>query len=853
MSKMNIINFSDGIRSEEIQENFEILSSEINRERLSVGGAGIASGLNIVPIVNDNQFSIKISEASIVDKNGEEIFIESQTLNVERPLLIEQKEYLSADINNQIELSEIPYMLDRTCPVQYGNSLLELYSGIKIKYQNSSSIDDYIRVKSVQGKTLTLTGLTRRQVEVKYYYTAKRIDTVYIDEDYKIKIKSSSITSTTPSVVFPDKFKYLIAFIQVESEYMKDQDDIPHAYITIKKDLRSSRNIYTDSNGILYICGVPFTDLHLISTVKPTNPTNGQLWLDLDSATLFVWKAIDKFVYKRNLELTNQHNVDDFNDFETNIDYYLNNNSLKVYINSVELQDSEWDELFGGIPTNIQTIPKNTLSNQFRIYKKLNAGDLLTYTITFSESGFRWVPINKESFVNTKECKVYGVDDRWTNSNYWTSPQALSLGKEEDGYPRKYSYFIFDAENDRNMFFTPDRNETEVMINQMPLHRDQYTELSLELMPTLPIEVQNAISDMFGWDEGKLSTLNEMYDDIGIGIILNNPLDSIYGEGLYDSNNELINEKELYVEININRAVSNVSYKRKLQRSATYVYEDKITIDNTFNTKINTGDSIYRFGENQLEVYLNGLRLVNGIDFKEGSDLLIDVPADYKGSYIKDNGSIYRARGAVSREFEMLKQVHIGDILTYRITTNFYSYDHINSVLDGLETQQEAANAKVEKLYDTTLEFCQNTEATVKELKESISKITGDENGKFDKYLTTESIIPESNLEANLIKRIPQSREHVFHVITFNTYNSIGYDLTNYIREEDFLLIWHRDVANGNIDRMLLPEEDYTILTDIGVNGAITVYLKLTDNSLSNIKTRDKIIIRGIKFGRDGR
>ena len=77
--------------------------------------------------------------------------------------------------------------------------------------------------------------------------------------------------------------------------------------------------------------------------------------------------------------------------------------------------------------------------------------------------------------------------------------------------------------------------------------------------------------------------------------------------------------------------------------------------------------------------------------------------------------------------------------------------------------------------------------------------------------------------------------------------------MTNYLRAEDFILIWWRDVANGNIDRMLLPDEDYIIMQETNAIGSISVYLKLTEKALSNIKTDDKIIIRGIKFGRDGR
>lgn len=72
------IDFSDGIRAEEIQNNFEDLQAQIDRERKSVGGAGIASGLEITPIVTQNEFAIEVSEASIIGKDGQEIHIDKQ-------------------------------------------------------------------------------------------------------------------------------------------------------------------------------------------------------------------------------------------------------------------------------------------------------------------------------------------------------------------------------------------------------------------------------------------------------------------------------------------------------------------------------------------------------------------------------------------------------------------------------------------------------------------------------------------------------------------------------------------------------------------------------------------------------
>ena len=835
------INFSDGIRSEEIQDNFDILEDQIKRTRLSIGGIGIASGLDITPIVTENQFAIKISPASIIDNNGDEIYINEQILNIEKPKLSKQREYLSADVNNQVQLKEVPYMLDRTQPAQYGGTLSNLYTGIKISYQNSISTDDYIRVKAINGKVLTLTGLTSRQVIVEYYSTAKRIDTIYLDENNNISVKTSSITSTTPSAIIPEKYNYLIAYILIDDNYMADSNDSPHADIILKKDLRKIRNIYTDKNGVLYLNGVPFNDLHLITMEEPADPKPNQLWLN--NGTLYTWQAIDNYTYKKSIEITNDYDFVGYHDIQTNIDYCINKKQLKVYINSIQLQDAEYDELYGDVPTSIQDIPDNTYSNKFRIYKNFSVGDIITYTISFNESGYKWIPVNKESYIRTKEHKIYGLNDAWKDGNYWTSPQALSLDKDKDGYPYKYTYFIFDANTDRNMIFNPGNNEIDIIINQMPLHKDQYSEITLDMLDNLPSSVKRAISDQFGWNNSAIQVINELYDDIGIGVMLNNPLDSIYNEGLFNEYNQMINEHELYVEIIANRACSSANNKRKLQRVSTYIDEGSVVISNTSDNVINLGDKYYRYNENQLDVYINGLKLTKDIDYIEGTDLDSDLT---------DTADMLRKRGAISKQFKITRSLNIGDVVNYKITSSFYSYDHINSLLDKIETDQEACNAKVETLYNSTMNLYNNTNAVIKDFQNQLNIFTDGNNSLLDSYLTRQSIIAEDQLSTDLVKRVPQSTDHIYHVITFNTYNNIGFDVSDYLREEDFSLIWWRD-SNNNIDRMLLPDEDYSLETNINNAGIVSVHLKLSSDALSNIKTGDKLIIRGIKFGRAGR
>ena len=276
---LKLIDFSDGIRADEIWNNFNVLQDQINRERKNVGGSGIASGLELTPIINfsgnSNEFALEVSEASIIGKDGEEIHIPKQRINIELPKLAKEVEYLTSNVNNQITLKHVPYSLSRKTSVETSREFSPIYSGIEIKYRDSIAKDDFIRVRSINDKTLMLTGLTRRDLVVTYHYSGKRIDCIYIDKNNELKVISST-TSPSPSVMLPKEYKYLIAFVEVDNLYM-DNDRNIYANIIIRKDLRNIRNIYTDSNGELWLCGVPFKNLQIIHMIEPKDPDENTL------------------------------------------------------------------------------------------------------------------------------------------------------------------------------------------------------------------------------------------------------------------------------------------------------------------------------------------------------------------------------------------------------------------------------------------------------------------------------------------------------------------------------------------------------------------------------------------------
>lgn len=275
---VKLIDFSDGIRAEEINHNFEVLQEQINRERKNVGGAGIAAGLEITPIINQNDFSIEVSAASIISNTGEEIFIPQQKIDIELPKLAKEIEYLTCNASNQVTLKHIPYSLNRRSTVETSNIFTPNICGINIKYRESIAQDDYIRVRAVNDKTISLSGITKREVTVTYYYTGKRIDTIYIDKNNELKVISST-TSPTPSIIMPNDYKYLVAFIEIDG-LEKDLNGNVFANISVRKDLRGIRNIYTDNQGELWICGVPFKNLQIIHLTEPKDPIENTMWYD---------------------------------------------------------------------------------------------------------------------------------------------------------------------------------------------------------------------------------------------------------------------------------------------------------------------------------------------------------------------------------------------------------------------------------------------------------------------------------------------------------------------------------------------------------------------------------------------
>lgn len=794
--KMQLIDFSQGIKSSEIQHNFDVVQYQIDKERISVAGAGISYGLGFT--VND--FTLTINEGCLINNKGQEVYIDSTTIEVQKPILIEKIEReLVVNQYNRVYLSETPYAPNR---LTVSDNVDIKLAGISI---NRSGTEDTVPLASVEGKVLNLKPivgtLEGMLVDVKYYYTYKRRDVVYIDNEFKIQYREG-ITSPSPSIPALDKseYSYILGYVEVNGHTVDALTNKIKASMKIIKEFKSIRNVYSDENNKLYLCGTPFESLKVIHLVEPSDPEENTFWYDLSTNRLKIWRATDTYTFVKEYTVeTSDPNAE--HKFRTDIPYLYRAGQLSVYVNGKLLGSTQYKE--GTDLTPAQQREGYIFSSEFQVVSKLERGDKVSYRIERTDGYMEWVTINDTSYIDIEERYI------------WT-PELME--NEEIDCEHDKQHFFFHATNHKNLMFTPETNALEIMIDQIPLHNDQYKEI------TIADAVASEDADMikaklvkyYGYNEEfSMEDIHEEYEDIGIGFKLNAPLD-----------------KNSYVEVRVKHRVNSNPISKRFQRSATFVaegsevYRKYITdeYNNTiFNEPVFKTDGIYRYDENQLEVFLNGRRLEKGIEWsevKQKAKSLKAVPCD---------------------AFEILPPAGLenGDRVSYRLTTNVYSYDHVEAILNNFnveidECKQIVLDTKNE--IDATKEEVDSKIEIVEQQIEQVQQITNDLDNT---YVKKEEVLGKENIDASLLQGVMANS--FYHTITVSQERT--FDISNICSDKDFTLLFNLNDNNGNkiLRRGTNDNDDYMISKQ-----GQTVTLTLLSPSIEQGHT---LFLTGIKFG----
>ena len=794
--KLQLIDFSQGIKSTEIQHNFDVIQYQLDKERISVAGAGISYGLEF----EVDGFNLKIKEGCLINNKGQEVYIDETIINVQKPILIEKLENnLVVNQYNRVYLSEIPYALNR---LTIAENVDISSAGITIV---KTGTEDNIPIASIEGKVLNLKPvvgtLANVSVDVKYYYTYRRRDVVYIDNDFKIKYREG-ITSPSPSIptLNKDEYSYILGYIEVNGHSLNALTNQVQASLKVIKEFKSVRNVYTDSNNKLYLCGTPFESLKVIHLVEPSDPEENTFWYDLSTNRLKIWRATDTYTFAKEYVVeTSDPNAE--HKFATDIPYLYKGGQLSVYVNKKLLGSTQYKE--GTDLSTAQQREDYIFSSEFQVLANLKKGDTVSYRIERTDGFMEWVTINDTSYIDLEERHIWTPED---------------MENEEIDFEHDKQHFFFHATNNKAMLFTPDSNALEIMINQIPLHNDQFKEITM--IDAIASEdadmIKSKLVNYYGYpEEFNMEDVHEEYENIGIGFKLNAPLD-----------------ENSYVEVRVKHRVNSSPIAKRFQRSATFVAEGTETYrkfvtdeygNNIFNEPVFQTNGIYRYDENQLEVFLNGKRLEKGVEWeevKQKTRSLKAVPCD---------------------SFYVLPQANIqdGDRVSHRLTTNVYSYDHVEAILSNFNVEIDECKQIVEEtkeVIDTTKEEVDKKIEIVETQIEQVQQIT---NNLDSTYMKKNDVLGNQNIDASILAGIMSSSfNHAISVTSSKTY-----DITNICTDKDFTLLFNLNDNNGNkiLKRNTGDNDEYMITTQ----GSTTTLTLLSPS----IQEGHKLYLTGIKFG----
>lgn len=344
----------------------------------------------------------------------------------------------------------------------------------------------------------------------------------------------------------------------------------------------------------------------------------------------------------------------------------------------------------------------------------------------------------------------------------------------DDMFPEDNQTFLFPESE--NMQFVPGMKELDILIDNAPLMSDQFSEI-----------VQKGEHE---------------YEDIGIGFKLIEPLD-----------------RYTPVEVVITHAVRTFPANETFQRMAMFTYENHQPYNLNQNKIVET-DVPFEAGENQLEVWVDGIRLVRNKEFYEVLDnSYVDVTEENRGQLIS--------------HFRLNLNIQANQEITYKITRHMWSYENLQKVIDGI---QDSADAAFEIANNTKEDLTTFIDVEYEKTKEDLfNRIGNIQIPDMTEYLKKDAILTEDNIPSSVMSNLFANR---FDIYT-SAQNAI-IPLEN-VSDTDYIQAFYVTSSGTNI---LIYNTDFT--------------LQKTDNACSLVLnprfvTSDpgtQVYITGIHFGR---
>ena len=286
-----------------------------------------------------------------------------------------------------------------------------------------------------------------------------------------------------------------------------------------------------------------------------------------------------------------------------------------------------------------------------------------------------WTPVNDCSTMTIREHKMFVPGDK--------------------DWPKDNKSFRF-RQDETNLWFVPDQNSLEVRIDNAILMSDQFSEY-------VPGDA-------------------EKYTAKGRGFTLKDPLD-----------------RPTYVEVIVNQIVKSRPAQELFQRASIFLdegheYYNQLNVDQDFKT-----NQPYSIGQEQIEVWADGLKMVRGIDF-------IELTNDKRPATEQDKKSM-------STHFRITKKLNPNQLVTYRVSRYVWSYDQLQELISDLRKDIDAVTADVQEMHKKNQVFQTNLTAQVDAVDKNTSAFMTS-FGKPEQYMKKGDNIADSQISSNIKNKL---------------------------------------------------------------------------------------------------
>ena len=270
------------------------------------------------------------------------------------------------------------------------------------------------------------------------------------------------------------------------------------------------------------------------------------------------------------------------------------------------------------------------------------------------------------------------------------------------------------------------------------------------------------------------------------------------------------------MEVRVLHTVQTSNIRRTFQRTAEFVTEGFVFYSEQNEDKIFETNHSFLIGQRQLEVYVEGKKLIAGLEFEE----------------LLPNGSVPKEgdRKKASNLYRVKVPLRSGDKVSYRITRNIFSYDDVDGLVGLIDKKATSAHDRIDALAGDLNRLGQNVQQEFVSVNNSLSSL-GQRLNQQENRFDANGRLKETHLPA-FIKKGLFSESFTF------THAANSLIQVPNIKASDFFIVYYMS-SQGN--RLLLKDIDYSVQ-----EGAGGITLALNSELVDAANT---VYLHGIRFG----